>query len=53
MHIIECKNHEKRFSIPSEKSEYLSGRFHEEIQRLNFHHQENPNCKFVEVREET
>jgi len=46
---IQCKNHrEIKFSIPENIEECISFNSFKEIKSLEFHLENNPNCKLIE-----
>jgi len=48
--MVYCELHQLKFQIPDIDEEFTSGRFHDEIQRLSEHHEQYPQCKFLEER---
>lgn len=51
MRIVECKEHGERFVLPTREQEFLSGKYHEAVEKCHSHHELNPNCRFEEVQE--
>jgi len=51
MQLVKCTLHNIEFRLPSIHDEFLSGKLHDDVERLSDHHQQFSACKFVEVRE--
>jgi len=51
MRIIQCNNHKIKFFIPTEEQEFLSGKYHDDVNGCHLHHEEFPSCVFEEVEE--
>ncbi len=49
MRKISCKTHGTKFVIPVTDEEYLFANMHENIVKLQEHHQQYPECRFEEV----
>jgi len=42
---VKCRIHNQEFRLPSTEEELISGRFHDDVEHLQVHHEKNPNCK--------
>ena len=51
MRMIGCKKHEEKFVLPTEEEEFLSGKYHQDVEQCHLHHESYPNCRFEEVLE--
>ena len=50
MRTIQCKKHGEKFTIPTKESEFLSGKYHQNIEQCQLHHELHPICRFDEVQ---
>lgn len=46
MRVVKCSQHGEKYTIPIEDREFLSGKYHDEIERCHVHHEQNPACRF-------
>lgn len=46
---IACKNHSLQLTIPTTEDEFRSGKYHQDVEHCQAHHEEYPECKFEEV----
>lgn len=47
---FKCNIHDITVEIPNTDDEFLSGKYHQDIERCYNHHEEFPNCVFEEVK---
>jgi len=47
MQKVKCRLHDLELKLPTTEDEFTSGHLHGEIERLQDHHEKNPNCKFM------
>jgi hypothetical protein len=48
MKAIKCNQHGEKFTIPTEDNEFISGKFHSDVERCQLHHEQYPECRFIE-----
>jgi len=46
MQQIACKKHSLLLTIPITNEEFLSGKYHQDIERCQLHHKQYPECRF-------
>ncbi len=46
-----CNIHALTIQIPSSEDEFLTGKYHSDIEKCSVHHDEFPKCLFKEVQE--
>ena len=50
MKTLQCLVHDETFQLPITDDEFLSGKLHEEVERIQSHVDENEDCKIREVK---
>lgn len=50
MQKVRCIVHNYQFVIPTIDEEYLSGKFHDDVESLSTHTEQFDDCNFVEVK---
>lgn len=45
MNVVKCILHKQEFAIPTTDEEFISGKWHEDIVRIQTHIEEFPQCK--------
>ena len=51
MQEIICKKHSMVVCLPDKDTEFLSGKYHHNIEQCKSHHKQFPTCRFEEVKE--
>ena len=47
---LQCLVHNEPFQLPITDEEFLSGKMHEEVEKIQAHTEENNDCKIKEVK---
>ena len=47
---LQCLVHNETFQLPITDEEFLSGKMHEEVEKIQAHTEENNDCKIKEVK---
>ena len=50
MKTLQCLVHHETFQLPITDEEFLSGKMHEEVEKIQAHTEENNDCKIKEVK---
>jgi len=50
MRTLQCLVHDETFQLPITDEEFLSGKMHEEVEKIQAHIEKNPSCKIKEVK---
>lgn len=45
---LTCNKHSLTVVIPSTDDEFLSGKYHHNVESFQLHHQQFPECRFIE-----
>ncbi len=45
MEIVRCVKHSIEFQLPTTEEEFLSGKLHDEVLRIQLHNEDYPQCK--------
>ena len=48
---LQCLAHHVTFQIPITDEEFLSGKLHGDVERIQAHIEKNPSCKIREVKQ--
>lgn len=49
MQLVRCIIHKDEFTLPTETSEYNSGKYHDNVESLCKHRGVHSDCKFEEI----
>ena len=47
---LQCLVHHETFQLPITDEEFLSGKMHEQVEKIQAHTEENNDCKIREVK---
>ena len=48
---LQCLAHHETFQIPITDEEFLSGKLHGDVEKIQAHIEKNPSCKIREVKQ--
>jgi len=49
MELVKCLLHDLEFRLPTSEDDFISGRFHDEVERCQSHIEGSSDCKFVNI----
>ena len=48
MIVVKCPTHDQEYRLPTTQEEFLSGKFHDQVELCQAHIEVSPDCKFRE-----